>query len=82
MVQSIPGELSLQETPVLTATSNEGHRCVTVSLLINELKWTEFRANQAIESILGDGLAWVDCQTNEKSYCFPSLFPGRQLTAS
>jgi len=81
MVQSIPGELSLQETSVLTAASNQGQGCVTASLLINELKWTEFRANQAIESIVGDGLAWVDSQADETSYWFPSLFPGRQLTA-
>jgi len=82
MVQSIPGELSMQETSVLTAASNQGQGCVTVSLLINELKWTEFRANQAIETIVGDGLAWVDSQADEKSYWFPSLFPGRQLTAA
>lgn len=39
MVQSIPGELSLQETSVLTAASNQGQGCVTVSLLVNELKY-------------------------------------------
>lgn len=39
MVQSIPGELSLQETTVLTAASNQGQGCVTVNLLVNELKY-------------------------------------------
>lgn len=43
--------------------------------------WTEFRAQQAIEKVLRDGLAWVDDQDEEKSYWFPSLFPGRQVAS-
>lgn len=38
MVQSIPGELSLQETSVLTAASNQGQGFVTTNLLVKELK--------------------------------------------
>lgn len=37
MVQSIPGELSLQETLVLTTASNQGQGFVTVNMLINDL---------------------------------------------
>lgn len=37
MVQSIPGELSLQETLVLTAASNQGQGFVTVSMLMKDL---------------------------------------------
>lgn len=78
MVQSIPGELSLQETSVLSEAANQGQGYVTVSMLMKNLSWTEFRARQAIENILSDGLAWVDNQGEEASYWFPSLFPGRQ----
>lgn len=39
MVQSIPGELSLQETSVLTTASNQGQGYVTVSMLMNELRY-------------------------------------------
>lgn len=41
-------------------------------------RWNEFRANQAIDKIVGEGLAWIDEQSDEKSYWFPSLFPKRQ----
>ncbi|XP_058067311.1 vacuolar-sorting protein SNF8 [Anopheles bellator] len=77
MVQSIPGELSLQETAVLSAASNQGQGYVTVSSLVKELNWTEARAQQAIEKVLGEGMAWLDEQGHEKSYWFPSLFAGR-----
>lgn len=114
MVQSVPGELSLQETSVLTVASNQEQGSVTIALLMDQLKlvscsvygpwwgsnlkllvdingnvcvtficsWNEFRANQAIEKIVGDGLAWVDEQGTEKSYWFPSLFPKRPWNAS
>lgn len=40
-------------------------------------RWNEFRAKQAIDKIVGEGLAWVDEQSDEQSYWFPSLFPKR-----
>ncbi len=41
--------------------------------------WNSFRSNQAIEKVVGDGLAWVDEQGETKTYWFPSLFPGRSI---
>ncbi|XP_062549368.1 vacuolar-sorting protein SNF8 isoform X2 [Armigeres subalbatus] len=78
MVQSVPGELSLDETSVLSAAVNNSQGYVTISMLTDNLKWTEFRAKQAVEKIISDGLAWVDSQGGEVSYWFPSLFAGRQ----
>ncbi|XP_055612955.1 vacuolar-sorting protein SNF8 [Uranotaenia lowii] len=77
MVQSIPGELNLQETSVLSVAASQGEGFVTLSMLVDKLGWTDIRATQAIEKILSDGLAWIDTQGEEKSYWFPSLFPGR-----
>lgn len=82
MVQSIPGELSLQETSVLSAAVNQGQGSVTKSLLMSELSWNEARTKQALDKIVSDGLAWVDCQGDEESYWFPSLFPGREGSKS
>ncbi|XP_055384895.1 vacuolar-sorting protein SNF8 [Condylostylus longicornis] len=79
MVQSIPGELSLEETTILTAASNTEQGFITLSLLTKELGWTNFRAEQALEKIVGGGLCWVDEQDSEKSYWFPSLFPGKKV---
>ncbi|XP_058811553.1 vacuolar-sorting protein SNF8 [Topomyia yanbarensis] len=78
MVQSIPGELSLQETSVLNVAANQGQGFVTISMLIADLGWTECRALQAVEKIVSDGLAWIDNQGTEKAYWFPSLFPARR----
>lgn len=44
--------------------------------------WNEFRAKQAIDKIVGEGLAWIDEQDEEKSYWFPSLFPKREQAAA
>lgn len=48
---------------------------------IIRFRWNELRAQQAIDKIVGDGLAWVDEQGDEKSYWFPSLFPKQSQTA-
>lgn len=37
MVQSIPGELSLQETLVLTTASNQDQGFVTIKMLMDQL---------------------------------------------
>ncbi|KAJ6637965.1 Vacuolar-sorting protein SNF8 [Pseudolycoriella hygida] len=79
MVQSIPGELSLHETSVLEVAAKQPEGCITEELLQKELNWNSFRSNQAIEKVVGSGLAWVDDQGEVKTYWFPSLFPGRTI---
>lgn len=79
IIQSIPGELSLQETKALTIAANQEKGAITESLLINELNWTETRAKQAIDKLISEGLVWIDAQAeNELTYYFPSLFPDRK----
>lgn len=51
----------------------------SVLISFNFYSWNSFRSNQAIEKVLGDGLAWVDAQGETKTYWFPSLFPGRSI---
>lgn len=78
ILQSIPGELSMEETTILTAASNTEQGCLKLADLVGNLGWTEFRAKQSLEKIIGEGLCWVDEQDNDEvSYWFPSLFPGR-----
>lgn len=87
MVQSVPGELSLEETSVLAAAADSQNGCVSRRQLQEQFGWTEFRAAQALDKIVGDGLAWVDDQASEadggeRTYWFASLFPGRTATTS
>ncbi|XP_030370210.1 vacuolar-sorting protein SNF8 [Scaptodrosophila lebanonensis] len=78
IVQSIPGELSMEETNILTAASNTEQGFVTQKQLMRDLGWTEYRSKQSLDKVLGEGLCWIDMQANdEPSYWFPSLFPGR-----
>jgi len=79
IIQSIPGELSLQETKALTVAANQVNGSITKSLLMKELGWNELRTQQATEKLISEGLVWVDEQNeNEPSFWFPSLFPDRK----
>lgn len=83
IIQSIPGELSLQETKALTVAAGQETGSITKSLLIKELAWNEMRTQQAIDKLISEGLVWVDEQNEgEHSYWFPSLFPDRKETLS
>ncbi|XP_053947335.1 vacuolar-sorting protein SNF8 [Anastrepha ludens] len=82
MVQSIPGELSMEESKILTAASNTEKGYVTLQMIIEQLGWNEFRAKQALDKTISEGLCWIDEQNGEYSYWFPSLFPGRYAHAS
>jgi ESCRT-II complex subunit VPS22 len=83
MIQSIPGELSLQETNALTCASNQESGSITKSLLMKELGWNEIRTQQAIDKLISEGLVWVDEQNeDETTYWFPSLFNGRKENIS
>lgn len=80
IIQSIPGELSLQETKAMTVAASQEQGSITKSLLMKELGWNEIRTQQAIDKLISEGLVWVDNQCeDEPCYYFPSLFPGRQM---
>ncbi|RZC36123.1 EAP30 domain containing protein [Asbolus verrucosus] len=75
MVQSIPGELSMDHTAVLQQVTHSNQAFVSVGYLRRELGWEEGRARKALEHMVQQGLAWVDLQNlQEKLYYFPSLF--------
>lgn len=75
LVQSIPGELNLDQTLVLQKASSLGTAWVSTGLLVGDLGWTETRAQKAVECLVKEGLAWVDKQDpKETLYWFPSLF--------
>ena len=73
MVQSVPGELSMDQTVILQKAEGNGGQ-VSVSFLRKNLDWEEDRSNRALDRLLSDGLAWVDTQNSEKLYWIPSIF--------
>lgn len=75
MVQSVPGELSMDQTAVLKLLSGSGKPYITFSSLKEQLNWEATRATNAINQMVAEGLCWVDNQhDSEKSYWFPSMF--------
>lgn len=80
MIQSVPGELSMDHTTVIQQAQSTGY--VTKSNLTKELKWEEERANRALGYLVKEGLVWVDDQAQpEGHYWFPSLFAGATSTS-
>lgn len=75
IVQSVPGELSMDQTAVLKLLSSSGNPYITFSVIKEQLNWEPTRALNAINEMVAEGLCWVDDQSDdEKSYWFPSMF--------
>ncbi|XP_015593083.1 vacuolar-sorting protein SNF8 [Cephus cinctus] len=75
LVQSIPGELSMDHTAVLQQASQSGNAYVSKSLLQKELRWESDRTQKALDHMVKEGLAWLDLQGEEETlYWFPSMF--------
>ncbi|VDD82218.1 unnamed protein product [Mesocestoides corti] len=75
LVQSVPGELNMDQTKVLKlAESHAAH--VAVGYCVQKLDWIHERAQAALDHLLKEGMAWVDeaSESGERTYWFPSLF--------
>ncbi|XP_065840253.1 vacuolar-sorting protein SNF8-like [Oscarella lobularis] len=73
LVQSVPGELSIDDTAVLEHAEESAYTCE--SYLVRDLNWQKIRALHALEHLVHEGMAWVDDQASERHYWFPSLLP-------
>jgi len=75
LVQSIPGELSMDQTAILQLAESNGGQ-VNVTSLRDELGWELERSNRSLDKLLSDGLAWIDNQSGEEYpiYWIPSIF--------
>ncbi|GMR41692.1 hypothetical protein PMAYCL1PPCAC_11887, partial [Pristionchus mayeri] len=73
LVQSVPGELSMDHSRVLQLAEDAAY--VTKELIIDRLRWDEARAQSVLDHLVKEGLAWVDSQpTDTVQYWVPSLF--------
>lgn len=73
LVQSVPGELSMDQTTILQKAEANGGQ-VSVKSLNKDLGWDEDRSKRALDRLLSDGLAWIDLQSTETLYWIPSIF--------
>lgn len=72
MVVTVPIVLSQDHTTILSLAQNTGGM-VTTGILARELNWDKKRSLLALNVLLREGMTWVDEQTNEPSYFFPSI---------
>jgi len=73
LVQSVPGEVSLDQVSVFSlAEARRG--CVGERELVEELDWSEERAKLALQQMMGQGLLWMDEQGPEKEFWVASIF--------
>ena len=77
MVQSLPDGMNVDHTQVLKLA--ETHRgIVSHKLVLDELKWDSLRIENVLNSMIKEGIVWVDVHstgaTLQKNFYFPSLF--------
>ncbi|XP_054720475.1 vacuolar-sorting protein SNF8-like [Uloborus diversus] len=72
IVQSVPAELSIDQTQVIQKASVTGY--VTLSSLMEDFGWEKLRAQRSVDDLIREGLVWVDEQfAGEYCYWFPGL---------
>ena len=72
-VMSVPVELSREQGRLLDLGQSSGG-FITIRNIIKELKWTKEFSHNSIDSLLREGMVWLDSQSDEDSYWFPSQF--------
>lgn len=70
-IRSVPKELNTDQSAVLEAAQVLGY--VSVSMLMDNLRWTRARAQTALEDLVGEGMLWVDKQGIEWEYWSPGF---------
>nr|CAG8541582.1 6971_t:CDS:2 [Entrophospora candida] len=74
MVRSVPRELNKDQSDILLLAQSRGF--VTKDLIRIELGWRMERIDDAIDTLLADGLCWIDDHANPYEYWIPSFFKG------
>ncbi|KAK0646701.1 EAP30/Vps36 family-domain-containing protein [Cercophora newfieldiana] len=70
-IRSVPKELNTDQSAVLEAVQVLGY--VSVSMLMDNLRWARPRAQTAVEDLVGEGMLWVDKQSEECEYWSPGF---------
>ncbi|CEG35221.1 RNA polymerase II transcription factor complex subunit [Plasmopara halstedii] len=72
MIVTVPVVLSQDHSTILAMAQTTGGM-VNVSILARELQWDKKRSMLALNLLLREGMTWLDEQTSEPSYFFPSI---------
>ena len=72
-IVSVPVQLSTDHATILSF-AQQSRGVITNSMVAQHTGWTKTRCQVALDVLLQEQLAWIDLQTNEPTYYFPSLF--------
>lgn len=72
-IQSVPLELSADGGTLLKASEVQG--CMSEDYYI-ALGWQRERFQRAMDSLVSEGIAWIDRHEDKVTYWFPCFFPG------
>ncbi|CAH0482241.1 unnamed protein product [Peronospora belbahrii] len=72
MIVTVPFVLSEDYSIILALAQTTGGM-VNASILARELQWDKKRSMLALNVLLREGMTWLDEQTSEPSYFFPSI---------
>jgi len=78
LLQSVPGELSLDQITVLQRAEDSGGSVSSSALL--QMGWDQNRIDIVLEKMVSDGLVWLDSQAPQKVYWVPSIFSSKFLS--
>jgi len=70
-IRSVPKELNTDQSAVLEAVQVLGY--VSISMLMVNIRWARARAQTAVEDLVGEGMLWVDKQSQEWEYWSPGF---------
>ncbi|KAK2072331.1 hypothetical protein P8C59_006690 [Phyllachora maydis] len=70
-IRSVPKELNTDQSAVLEAAQLLGY--VSVSMLMVNLRWARARAETALDDLVGEGMLWIDKQSDEWEYWSPGF---------
>jgi len=75
LVQSVPGEMSLDQVSVLEQ-AEKSSGLISEEILTKNLRWDTQRCHIILDQMLGSGQLWIDTQGNHgfNEYWVPSIF--------
>ncbi|EGC30026.1 hypothetical protein DICPUDRAFT_42052 [Dictyostelium purpureum] len=73
LVQSVPCELNKDHTDIIIL-AQENNSSITESQISQKLKWNNHRINSVLNFLLQESMVWIDDQSTETIYWFPSLW--------
>ncbi|EGF79242.1 hypothetical protein BATDEDRAFT_89901 [Batrachochytrium dendrobatidis JAM81] len=72
MVQSVPRELDGDSTKVLSLAESKGY--VSVQMVKSDLGWEDERISKVLQTMLKDGICWIDTQDRVHTYWVSGFF--------